>query len=94
MRKLLLAAVASLGLAVSPAGAAVIADLGINPTSAAGAYSHTVGGGFFSDQFTFQLNGPQFLTIASGTNVFPVATDIISDFTGSVWRIVGADWWR
>jgi hypothetical protein len=34
MSKLLLAATALLGLAASPAGAAVVVDLGVNPTSA------------------------------------------------------------
>jgi PEP-CTERM motif len=91
MRKLLLAATALLGLAASPANAAVVIDLGVNPTSAAGPFEHSVGGGFFDDQITFQLvGGPTFLTTASVTNVFPNPTDFIFMFTGSVFQQVGA----
>ena len=90
MRKLLLAATALLGLAASPASAAIVANLGVNPTSATGAFSHAVGGAVFDDQITFQLvGGPQFLTIASVTNNFANAASQISNFTGSVFRIVG-----
>ena len=90
MRKLLLAATALFGLAASPASAAVILDLGINPTSATGAFNHSVGGGLFDDQITFQLvGGPLFLTTASVTNVFPSPNDFILNFTGSVFRQVG-----
>ena len=90
MRKLLLAATALVGLAASPASAAIIADLGVNPTSAQGAFSNTVGGTTFDDQYTFQLvGGPLFLTIASATNVFPNPTDFITGFTGSVFQQVG-----
>ena len=54
------------------ANAAIIANLGINPSSAQGDFSNSPGGGAFEDQFTFQLvGGPLFLTIASVTNVFP-----------------------
>ena len=89
MRQLLLAA-ATL-VAMSTAGnASVILNLGSNPTSATGAFNHSVGGGAFDDQITFQLvGGPTFLTIASATNVFPNPTDFITGFTGSVFRIVG-----
>ena len=94
MRKLLLAGTALLGLGlglVTPASAAVILDLGVNPTLATGAFDHSVGGGPFHDQITFQLvGGPQFLTIASVTNVFPNPSDFITRFTGSVFHIVGA----
>jgi len=93
MRKLLLAGTALLGLAASPASAAIVANLGVNPTSATGAFSHTgpgVAGVPFSDQYTFQLvGGPQFLTIASATNVFPRTTDFITNFSGSIFRQVG-----
>ena len=90
MKGLLLAAGAL--LVMSTAGnAAIIADLGVNPTSAAGHFSNSVGGTTFDDQYTFQLVGaPQFLTIASVTNVFPAATDRITGFTGSVFN-TGAD---
>ena len=74
-----------------PANAAVIADLGINPTSATGDFSTSPGGGAFDNQFTFQLVGaPQFITIGSATNVFPNTTDFITNFQASVYEIVGA----
>ena len=54
------------------ANAAIIANLGVNPSSAQGDFSNSPGGGAFEDQFTFQLvGGPQFFTIGSVTNVFP-----------------------
>jgi hypothetical protein len=90
IRKLLIAATAVLGLAAPPASAAVIKDLGVNPTSAQGAFSNTVGGAAFSDQYTFQLVGPAFLTITSATNVFPAPTDFITNFSGSIFQQVGA----
>jgi PEP-CTERM motif len=91
MRKLLLAATALVGIAASPASAAIVANLGINPTSATGAFSHAVGGAVFDDQITFQLvGGPAFLTIASVTNNFADAASQITGFTGSVFRQVGA----
>ena len=84
MKKLLLAV--ALVLTFPIAGmAAVIEDLGVNPTSAAGAFSHVPGVGPFDDQYTFQLvGGPQFLTIASVTNTFASLDDFITSFTGSV----------
>ena len=84
MKKLLLAV--ALVLAFPIAGmATVIEDLGVNPTSAAGAFSHVPGVGPFDDQYTFQLvGGPQFLTIASVTNTFASLDDFITSFTGSV----------
>ena len=70
------------------ANAAIIADLGVNPTSAQGDFSNNPGGGFFEDQFTFQLvGGPLFLTIASVTNVFPSVTDFITNFTAGIWSV-------
>jgi hypothetical protein len=75
-------------LATVPASAAIIANLGVNPTSAQGAFNNAPGGGAFEDQFTLQLvGGPQFLTIASVTNVFPNATDFITNFTAAVWSV-------
>lgn len=74
-----------------PANAATVTSLGINPTSAGGAFSNQVGGATFSDQYTFSLvGGPAFLTIASATNVYPAATDFITNFTGGVF-FAGAD---
>jgi hypothetical protein len=89
MRKLPLAAAALLALSAS-GNAAVIADLGVNPTSSQGDFSNSVGGGLFSDQFTFQLvGGPQFLAIASVTNVFANPTDFITNFTASLFQDMG-----
>jgi hypothetical protein len=90
MRKILLAA-AALVATLAPGNAAIIADLGINPTSSQGDFSNSVGGGLFSDQYTFQLvGGPQFITIASVTNVFPQPTDFITNFTASIFADFGA----
>lgn len=93
MRKLLLATTALMAMS-SVSHAAVIDDLGINPTSATGAFSNSVGGSNFSDQYTFQLvGGPKFFTIASATNVFPggpASTDFISNFSASLFQQVGA----
>jgi hypothetical protein len=89
MKKLLLATALLLVLPIN-GHAAVIEDLGVNPTSAAGAFSHVPGAGPFDDQLTFQLvGGPKFITIASVTNTFadPVA-DFIANFTGSVFNSV------
>ena len=89
MRKLLLAVGALLAMTTA-SNANIIANLGVNPTSGAGAFSNSPGLGSFDDQYTFQLVGsPQFLTIASVTNVFPSASDFIANFTGSVFQIVG-----
>ena len=92
MRKLLMAAfLASTALATN-ADAAVVANLGVNPSSTTGAFNSPAGGtggtgtGLFSDQVVFTLaGGPAFLTIASATNVFPRTSDFITNFTGSVW---------
>jgi PEP-CTERM motif len=91
MRKLLLATVAS--LAMTAAGnAAIISNIGVNPTSGSGTFANAPGGGAFDDQYTFQLVGaPAFLTIASVTNTFANgATDFITGFTASVLN-AGAD---
>jgi hypothetical protein len=90
MKKLLLASVALLALTVS-SPAAVIQDLGVNPNSATGDFSNDVFGGVFTDQYTFQLVGaPQFFSFASATNDFALATDFITNFTGSLFEQVGA----
>lgn len=93
MLKLLLAssAIAAVLVLSQPARSAVIADLGINPTSAQGDFSNSVGGGAFTDQFTFQLvGGPQFVAIGSATNVFASPTDFITGYTGQLFSQVGA----
>jgi hypothetical protein len=80
-----------MGVFTGGANAVIIANLGVNPTSAQGDFSNSPGGGSFEDQFTFQLvGGPQFLTIASVTNVFPNPTDFITNFMASVFT-TGAD---
>ena len=84
MKKLLLASIALMALAL-PVQAAVIEDLGVNPSSAQGDFSNSVGGAVFTDQYTFQLLGaPQFITFSSATNVFPQPTDFITNFTGQL----------
>ena len=88
MTKLLLAsaAVATVLVLSQPSKAAVIANLGINPSSAQGDFSNAPGGGAFEDQYTFQLvGGPLFLTIGSVTNTFAAPTDFITNFTAAVW---------
>jgi len=86
MRKLLLAAGALLAMSTA-SNAAIVGNLGVNPTSASGAFSRTVGGGAFDDQWLFQLvGGPQFFTIASATNVFPSPTDFITNFSASLFN--------
>jgi len=89
MRKLLLAAAALLALSAS-GNAAIITNLGVNPTSSQGDFSNSPGGGVFSDQYTFQLiGGPQFFTVASVTNVFPNPSDFIANFNVSLFQDFG-----
>lgn len=82
---LLLAACGLLGMA-APSHAAVIQDFGIDPTSASGAFNHSLGtlNGGFDDQYTFVLDHQMTLTIASVTNVFAQPSDKITGFNGSV----------
>lgn len=94
--KSLLLATALVALAL-PANAAVVDNLGINPTSRTGDFSsgllgvNGTGAGAFTDQVTFQIVGGQgLLTIASATNVYPDVTDRILNFTGQVFQQVGA----
>lgn len=90
MRKLLLATSAVLMLS-APASAAVVGDLGVNPTSSQGAFNNgNLPTGTFADQWTFTLVGEQLLTIGSATNVYPQPSDFIAQFNGSVYDIVGA----
>jgi hypothetical protein len=85
MKKLLLAAVAVLGMCVS-GNAAVINSLGLDPTSTEGAFNHSLGtlNGAFDDQYTFTLDHAMTLTITSVTNVYAQPSDFITNFTGSV----------
>lgn len=74
-------------LATPMAGnAAIITDFGLDPTSATGAFQHSLGtlSGAFDDQYTFRLDQAMTLTIASVTNVFAQPSDRITNFTGSV----------
>jgi hypothetical protein len=90
VKRILAAAVFACTLTV-PAHADVIVSLGVNPNSGAGAFANTNpgtgggGSGPFTDLYTFQLiGGPQFLTIASVTNVFASTDQFITGFTGAV----------
>src|SRR5215831_1148390 len=87
MRKLLLATV--FAFAAASANAAVITDLGLDPTSAGGAFSHSLGNSIvgFDDQYLFQLDHPMTLTIASVTNVFAQPSDFIASFQGAVFQV-------
>ena len=81
---------------LSSASATVVGNLGVNPTSQTGDFSsgtlgvNGTGTGGFTDDFLFQLvGGPQFLTIASATNVFPggvLTSDFITNFSASVFN--------
>src|SRR4029077_4620721 len=89
MKKLLLTGAALLALTTA-SPAAVVGNLGVNPTSAQGAFSNqNLPTGTFADQWTFQLVGNQLLTIGSATNVYPQTSDFITGFNGSVFDIVG-----
>jgi hypothetical protein len=94
MRKWLLSTAIVGALAFGGGGAvkaAIIANLGVDPTSAQGFFANSVGGTTFQDFYTFQLiGGPEFVTIASATNVFPRASDFIKNFTGEVFLQGGA----
>jgi hypothetical protein len=86
------AGVAALVLATAPPSqAAVIDNLGANPSSAAGNFESSPGAGAFDDQVLFQLvGGLNHLTIASVTNTFARPSDFIANFQASIYRIVGA----
>ena len=85
MKKLLLASTVLLGLAGS-ANAAVIGDLGVNPTSSQGAFENgALPTGSFADQWTFQLqNYATYFTIASATNVYRII-----DANVFAWKSIG-----
>jgi len=91
MKRLALSTVAALALMVGSASAAVIKDLGVNPSSATGQFSNNVDGTTFTDYYTFQLVGsPLFITFASATNDFAKTTDFITGFVGQLFQQVGA----
>ena len=80
-----IAAVVALAVPVT-SHAGIIASLGADPTSATGSFSNSLGTSVspFDDQYTFSLDHPLTLTIASTTNVFPSPSDFISGFTAGV----------
>jgi hypothetical protein len=84
MRKLLLATTALLAMTAG-ANAAVFNILTPDPTSASGNFSLTPGGGAFDDQVVFFVSAPSTFTIANATNVFPRATDRITNWQASIW---------
>ena len=92
MKRFLLAAVLALATSAG-AMADTISNLGTNPTSGAGAFSHTDpgtgtgGSGLFADIYNFNLVGDQILTIAFAVNTFAGGTSqFITDFTGAVFN--------
>jgi len=90
MKRLLGSAALILLLGMGYANAAVIDNLGVNPSSAQGNFSNAPGTGFFEDQILFDLvGGLTHITIASATNTFASATDLIAGFSGSIYQIVG-----
>lgn len=99
MRRLigLTAGLAALLFSAMPSSAVVVGDLGINPTSNAGAFSTANPGadlptGLFSQEWTFELvGGPVFLAVANAGNTFANGpADKITAFMASIFRIVGA----
>jgi hypothetical protein len=96
MKKLLLAT-ALLASFAMPASAAVIGSFGVNPTSAAGAFSNDPNGpgvgGLFTDFYTFDLIGAGFVTVASATNTFAVGGVTgpfgIQNFAAAIFETVG-----
>jgi hypothetical protein len=98
MRKFLAVTAIALALA-APAHATIIGTFGVNPTSAAGAFSNDpLGpgvGGLFTDQFTFDLvGGPQFITVATASNTFAIGGITgpfgIQNFAASIWQTTDA----
>ena len=88
MRRLLLASAAAAALLsmTLPSEAAIVASLGVNPTSAQGDFSASPIAGAFEDQVTFTLSGgPSFVTIASATNVYAQPSDQILNWTAAIW---------
>jgi hypothetical protein len=90
MRKTLLMATAVLLAMTVVSKADIVANLGLNPTSGAGAFSNTNpgtgggGSGLFADIYNFTLDTDQTLTIAFAINTFASTPQFIGNFTGSV----------
>jgi len=91
LKKLLLMGGLMAALA-TPASALVITDFGVNPRGNVGFFSNDPTDGAFVDQYTFQLVGTQFITVASATNSYPggiLTSDFIANFNASVYQQVG-----
>lgn len=88
MRKQLLLATTALLAMCTASNAAVFNIATPDPTSNAGNFSLSPGGGAFNDQVTFTITGPATFTIANATNVFPNTTDFITDWSASIWASV------
>ena len=98
-KRLLALGVAAFAMLSVPAHATIIGPgFGINPTSAAGAFSNDPNGpgvgGVFFDQYLFSLVGPAFVTVTTASNTFasggingPFG---IQNFTGAIYQVVGA----
>jgi hypothetical protein len=94
----MLAGLAALAVTSLPANAVVVGTFGVNPTSAAGAFSNDPNGpgvgGLFTDFYTFDLVGASaFITIASATNTFAVGGINgpfgIQNFAAAIFETVG-----
>ena len=87
MKKLLLTSVALLAMCTA-GNAAIFNILTPDPTSSAGNFSLSPGGGAFTDEVTFFVSAPSTFTIANATNVFPRTTDRITNWQASIWDSV------
>ena len=88
MKQLLYASVALLAMS-SVSHAALIQNLGTDPTSLTGVFNHGVGGGAFSDQYLFSLDRVMSVVFASATNDFTggvTGTDFITGFSGQLFN--------
>jgi hypothetical protein len=77
-------ALAAIALA-TPASAAIVGSLGIDPNLNVG--RTITGGGLFDDQYTFTLDNPETITIVAILNTYPLgpgSSAFIADFTGEV----------
>jgi len=86
MRKLLFATATLLAMSTA-SNAAVIANLGPDPTSSTGLFNQPNASGSFDDQVLFSLSNPtQNFVIAGVQNVFAQPTDFISGFSAAVYN--------
>jgi hypothetical protein len=84
-KKFLLASVAAASLALAtPASAAIVGDLGVDPNLNVG---RTPGLGTFNDEYTFSLDAAETLTIVAILNTYPLGPNtpaFISNFMGEI----------